>query len=140
MLKQGDPVVNVHIPSFGKLLYPDVLDAYARAADFFQALFPDGHVWFHCETWMMYPPVHALIPKGNMTRFTADYEVVSAYIDPNEDDRFRVFPHPPEDPVEIYPENTPLQRDLKAWLLAGNTMGLGHGLMLWKNGAVVPFR
>ena len=79
---------------------------------------------------MMYPPVRAMIPKGNMIRFTEDYELVSAYIDPNEDDRFRVFPHPPEDPVEIYPENTPLQRDLKAWLLAGNVMGLGHGLML----------
>ena len=87
---------------------------------------------------MMYPLVHALIPKGNMTRFVADYEIVSAYIDPEQDDRFRVFPHPPEDPVEIYPENTPLQRNLKAWLLAGNTMGIGHGLMLWRNGRIVP--
>lgn len=137
VLKPGDPVINVHIPSFGKLLHEDVLDAYARAAVFFKNTFPDGKFWFHCETWMMYPQVYALIPKGNMTRFVADYDIVSTYIDPTQDDRFRVFPHPPEDPVEIYPENTPLQRDLKAWLLAGNTMGIGHGLMLWKDGGII---
>ena len=133
-----DPVVNVHIPSFGKLAYEDVLDAYSRAANFFGHLFPDGAVWFHCETWMLYPQVNALLPAGNMKRFSEDFDIVHACIDPNQDDRYRVFLLPPNVPVSEYPEKNTLQKNLKAWLLEGNTMGVGFGLFLWKDGEVVP--
>lgn len=133
-----DPVINVHIPSFGKLAYEDVLDAYSRAAKFFGHLFPDGAVWFHCETWMLYPQVNALLPAGNMKRFSEDFDIVHAYVDPNQDDRYRVFMLPPHVPVSEYPEKNTLQRNLKAWLLEGNTMGVGFGVFLWKDGEVVP--
>lgn len=137
-LRPHDPVVNVHIPSFGKLGYEDVLDAYSRAAAFFGHLFPDGAVWFHCETWILYPQVNALLPAGNMKRFSADFDVVHACIDPAQDDRYRVFMLPADVPVEEYPVKNALQRDLKAWLLDGNTMGVGFGLFLWKDGRIVP--
>lgn len=136
-LRLGEPVINIHIPSFGKLLYADVLDAYTRAAAFFAPSFPDGAVWFHCETWILYPPVNALLPEGNMRRFSADFRLAEAYIDPKQDDRFRVFERPPEEPVSSYPETNQLQRRLKQWLLAENTMGVGVGCFLWKNGEVV---
>ena len=137
-LRPHDPVVNVHIPSFGRLAYEDVLDAYSRAAKFFAHLFPDGAVWFHCETWMLYPTVNALLPAGNMRRFSEDFQIVRACIDPGQDDRYRVFMLPPEVPVAEYPEKNMLQKNLKAWLLEGNTMGVGFGLFLWKDGEVVP--
>lgn len=137
-LKPHDTVLNVHIPSFGRLTYEDVLDSYTRAAKFFSHLFPDGAVWFHCETWIFYPPVNALLPNGNMKRFSEDYELVHSYIDPETDDRYRVFMVPADVPMEHYPENNALQRNLKKWLLDGNTMGLGHGLFLWKDGHIVP--
>ena len=38
-LRIGEPVVNVHIPSFGKLSYEAVTDSYRRAAEFFQQKF-----------------------------------------------------------------------------------------------------
>ena len=137
-LKPHEPVVNVHIPSFGRLAHEDVLDAYSRAAKFFGHLFPDGAVWFHCETWMLYPQVNALLPAGNMKRFSEDFDVVHACIDPNQDDRYRVFMLPPDVPITEYPEKNTLQKNLKAWLLEGNTMGVGFGLFLWKDGEVVP--
>ena len=136
-LHPHEPVINVHIPSFGKLVYADVLDAYSRAAKFFAPLFPDGAVWFHCETWLLYPQVNALLPEGNMKRFSEDFDIVHACIDPNQDDRYRVFMLPPHVPVAEYPEKNTLQRKLKAWLLEGNTMGVGFGLFLWKDGEVV---
>lgn len=137
-LKPHDPVVNVHIPSFGRLAYADVLDAYGRAATFFGHLFPDGAIWFHCETWMLDPEVNALLPEGNMKRFSADFDIVHAFVDPNQDDRYRVFDLPKSVPVAEYPETNTLQRRLKAWLLEGNTMGVGFGLFLWKDGEIVP--
>ena len=137
-LKPHESVVNVHLPSFGRLAHEDVLDAYSRAAKFFGHLFPDGAVWFHCETWMLYPQVNALLPAGNMKRFSEDFDIVHACIDPNQDDRYRVFLLPPDVPVAEYPEKNTLQKNLKAWLLEGNTMGVGFGLFLWKDGEVVP--
>lgn len=137
-LKPHESVVNVHIPSFGRLAHEDVLDAYSRAAKFFGHLFPDGAVWFHCETWMLYPQVNALLPAGNMKRFSEDFDIVHACIDPNQDDRYRVFLLPPDVPITEYPEKNTLQKNLKAWLLEGNTMGVGFGLFLWKDGEVVP--
>ena len=138
ILQQHAPIINVHIPSFGRLYYDEVLDAYARAAAFFAPHFPDGAIWFHCETWILYPPVNALLPDGNMRRFSKDFDVVHACIDPSQDDRYRVFMLPPEVPVTEYPENNALQRDLKAWLLQGNTMGVGFGLFLYQKGQIIP--
>ena len=137
-LRPGEPVVNIHIPSFGKLAYADVVDAYGRAASFFGDRFPGGAVWFHCKTWILYPPVNRLLPDGNLKRFSGDFQVVHAScVDPLQDDRYRVFHLPADTPMEDYPETNTLQRNLKAWLLAGNTMGIGSGLFLWKDGEVV---
>lgn len=137
-LHRHDPVVNMHIPSFGRMYYADVLDAYGRAAEFFGRFFPDGAVWFHAETWILYPQVTALLPEGNLKRYAEDFDIVRAWIDPETDDRYRVFMLPAHVPMEEYPEKNTLQRNLKAWLLDGNTMGIGFGLFLWKDGKIVP--
>lgn len=136
-LKKDAPVINMHIPSFGKLAYPDVLDAYRRAADFFQAYFRGGPIWFHCETWILYPSVNQLIPEGNMRRFSQDFQVVHTCIDPNQDDRYRIFGLPPDVPIAAYPENNILQKRLKSWLLQGNRMGVGSGVFIWKDQEVI---
>lgn len=137
-LHPHDPVINIHVPSFGKLDHSAVLDAYGRAAAFFGHLFPDGAVWFHCESWILYPQMQTVFPGGNLKRFSADFDIVHAFIDPMQDDRYRVFFLPPEIPMETYPETNALQRNLKAWLLDGNTMGVGFGLFLWKHGSIIP--
>ena len=72
-----------------------------------------------------------------MRRFSQDFTVVRACIDPEQDDRYRVFGRPPSIPVAEYPATNRLQQGLKAWLLAGNTMGVGFGLLLWKDGKVL---
>ena len=136
-IKAHDPVINVHIPSFGPLYYEEVLDAYDRAAEFFGHLFPDGVFWYHCETWFLYPPVKELLPEGNLKRFAEDFKVVHTCFDHSYDDRYRIFQVPGSVPMEQYPEKTSLQRNLKSWLLAGNEMGLGFGLFVRKNGTIL---
>ena len=136
-LNVQDPVINVHIPSFGRLGYEDVLTSYKKAASFFGHIFPDKVVWFQCETWMLYSPVNALLPEGNIKRFTDDFDVIRTYVNPGHDDRYRVFQMDNSIPVSDYPETTALQRNLKAWLLDGNTMGIGIGVFLWENERIV---
>ena len=136
-LSKGDPVINVHIPSFGKLQYGAVEAAYESATVFFRRFFPEGDVWFRCETWFFYPQVRGMLPRGNMQRFASDYTVVHAWIDPMQDDRYRVFDLPADVLPEQYPQNNPLRKKLKTWLLAGNTMGVGIGFLLWSRGKAV---
>lgn len=136
-LQKGDLLLNVHIPSFGKLLYEDVLDAYRQAAQFFQDKFPNRLIWIQAETWILYPPVMQLLPEGNLRTWAKDYQVVLACIDPKQDDRYRIFQKPSSTPVQEYPEKNPLQRQLKAWLLEGNQMGIGFGYLLMKDGSLI---
>lgn len=137
-IKKGDPVLNVHIPASGSLNHEMVLDSYRRAAEFYRDAFPDGVVPFQCQSWLLYPRTCALFPAGNLRAFQADFEIVTAGLVPQEDDRWRIFYVPETVPVEMYPEETTLQRNLKAWLLAGNQMGQGIGMFLWKDGAILP--
>ena len=134
VLHKGDPVLNVHIPSFGKLLHEDVEKSYQQATAFFRDMFPNGQVWIQAETWILYPKVNAMLPEGNMRHWADDYHIVHAFIDPNQDDRYRIFHLPNGTPMEQYPETNPLQCKLKSWLMEGNRMGIGFGYLLLING------
>ena len=127
-IKKGDPVVNIHIPAAGPLDHDAVVDSYHQAAQFFSTNFPNGVVPFQCSCWLLYPPILEMIPRGNLWAFSQDYEIVSVKDTTLEDDRWRVFFVPETVPVEDYPEDTTLQRKLKAWLLEGHTMGSGLGI------------
>ena len=87
---------------------------------------------FCCESWILYPPVYALLPEGNLRRFGADYTVTHSRLDPLQDDRRRVFHMPNGTPIERYPEGNSLQRALKPWLLAGSRMGEGMGFFFYE--------
>lgn len=134
----GDPVINLHIPSSGPLIYEDVLAAYKQAACFFGKHFSEDAIPFQCETWLLYPRVNNLLPNGNMKRFTDDFDVRMAGIDPRQDDRWRVFHVPNSTPITEYEERTSLQRNLKSWLMEGNNMGIGVGCFFFENDRVLP--
>ena len=137
ILHAGDLILNVHIPSFGKLKYEDVLESYRRAGEFFHDRFSGRPIWVQAETWILYPPVNEMLPEGNLRRWASDYKLVHHCIDPNQDDRYRIFHLPNGTPMEQYPQNNPLQCALKAWLMEGNTMGIGFGYLLLEDGRIV---
>lgn len=130
-VRKGDTVVNVHIPAAGPLDHNAVEESYYQAAQFFAESFPRGVVPFQCTSWLLYPPVLEMVPMGNLWAFSQDYEIVSIEDVSPEDDRWRVFLVPETVPVEEYPEETTLQRRLKAWLLEDNTMGSGLGMFFY---------
>lgn len=132
---KGDAVINVHIPAAGPLEHGAVLQSYQMAAQFFREAFPSGVIPFQCTTWLLYPPVLEMVPQGNLWTFSRDYEIVAVEDASEEDDRWRVFHVPESVPVEAYPEETTLQRRLKAWLLEGNSMGSGLGMFFYTSDA-----
>ena len=72
-----------------------------------------------------------------MKRFSRDFTVVRACIDPGQDDRYRVFMLLPSTPMTEHPEDNRLQCNLKAWLPEGKAMGVGFGLFLWMEGIIL---
>lgn len=140
IIRKGDPVINVHIPEAGPLKPELFKEAFGKAAEFFNDCFCSDAIPFVCLSWLLYPPVVALCPEGNLKSFAACFDVVDSIINTEHDDRWRIFQVPPDMAVEDYPEDTTLQRSLKKWLLAGNTMGCGEGILFLKNGEVLSHR
>ena len=136
-LREGDTVVACHIPSSGPLRPDDVTDAFRRARDFFPDVRVDGAFPLFCSSWLLYPPVSALFPAGsNLAKFAARFEIAAAVPTPENPDVWRVFDRP-YDPAAVadLPDATMLQAALKAFLLAGNCMGSGKGVIFLRDDA-----
>lgn len=121
--KNGTREISLHIPSDADLS-PAAIDAsFAAFRAFMQKFYPDwqGEAWV-CDSWMMSPALPHLLPEGsNILAFQRRFEVLSS-----EEDSLGVLDwvFPPHREISPnLPENTSLQRRMKAWLLAGGKVG-----------------
>lgn len=121
------PVLEVHIPEGEPLDLEAVCDSFAQAAAFFREIVPYKAVSFHCESWLLSPQLKKLLPpKSNILKFQ---ELFSVYKEiPARQAEERVFGIISDKPQE-YPEDTSLQRMLKRFLLEGNAVGMGCGVI-----------
>ena len=126
--------LHVHIPSDAALTRAALDDSYARARAFFAgagAAFcksgPPRAVL--CGSWLLAPALDGLLPEGSgIRRFAGDYERVRVQEENTEFYRWlfqRLEPVPPED----LPEDTSLQRAVKAHLAAGGRIGMAWGVL-----------
>jgi hypothetical protein len=75
VLKQGDAVLNIHIPANtsrnGPLIREACADSFRQAIDFFPRYFPDFTFnAFMCQTWMLDVQLSDLLPmKSNIVQF-----------------------------------------------------------------------
>lgn len=141
-LQKGDTVCNCHIPSSGRLLFPDVLDSLRRAYDFYKSERKDGVLPVTCNSWMLYPPLIERLPESsNIRRFYELFDVITAKEQEHNRDFWRIFslPFTPEN-LQIAPENSSLQRTVKAFLKEGNLLGSGLGVLLFDGEKVLSDR
>lgn len=130
-LKEGEPVLSVHIQTGSDISRHAVDGSYRLAREFFPKYFPDFICkWFYCSTWLLDPVLKKLLPEGSrILDFQSDYDV--AFII-NEGDWYfpRIFniKNKPAD-CENLPENTSLRRAAKHHILQGGTIGWALGLM-----------
>lgn len=128
-------VINVHIPSSGKLNMEECHASYRQAAAFFADAFPGDTVAFYCWSWMLFAPHKAFLkPDCGVIKFMNEYDI---YHTGEEDgDLWRIFNRTYENDPDVLPEDTSMQRAYKAWLKAGNHAGYGEGIFyLSKNDA-----
>lgn len=129
-IKKEDKIINVHIPSSGKLLQEDCLDAYKQAYDFYKEYHRDGVLYLYCHSWLLEPALEELLDEtSNIIQFKRNYRVFRTDKRGTFPDAWRVFMQKEDVPIEEYPENNSLQKKIKEYLLKGNTIGYGLGVM-----------
>ncbi len=126
--KEGDLVYNCHIPSAGPLTPELVMDSLKKAYAFYQP--KDGILKVVCNSWMLYPPMYEVYPEGsNLRAFMELFTILNTKEDPENKNLWRIFGSEKE--LQKLPEGSSLQRRLKTFLLEGNNMGHGYGILLF---------
>lgn len=133
LLKNGDYVLNVHIPAGGKLAHDEIILSYKLAAEFFAELMPDiVFKGFMCESWMLSPQLKDILPSSsNLVQFLSDYKLFGT--DSGDESFYTyIFVKKPED-LRALSEKTALQRAVKAHLLSGGKIEAGRGFIPVEN-------
>ncbi len=133
-LKNGDRVLNVHIPSLGPLLYDDCKASFQKAANFFRDDFGEKPVAFVCHSWLLYPEHRVFLPpNSNILKFMSFFDIISSEVSEDKEDLWRVFYKDWEkEPIDL-PRNTSIQRAYADWLIKGNKIGMGYGVLLYED-------
>ena len=128
VLCPGDPVIGLHIPADGRLTPEEVDAALTEIKAFAAAYFPEyRYRAFTCNSWLMDPQLETLLgPDTNIVRFSRRFTRLTRKSDGNAVFYF-IFLKSGAVPPETLPENTRLQRALKAHYLAGRRIHESYG-------------
>ena len=131
VLRRGDPVINIHIPSCGPLTDEVRMDSYRRAFAFYGGK-PGEPMAFVCHSWLLYPEHRSFLPPtSNILRFMNDFDIIESAEDPAFGDGWRVFGKYAGGPVDRLPQTTSLQRAFVQRLREGKPTGFGYGVLFF---------
>jgi hypothetical protein len=133
VLARGDRVVEVHIPSGGKLLEAECREAFREAKSFFARLYPeDRFAAFTCRSWIMDPALADLLPESsNLVVFQRSFHPLPLVGDERQTYDL-VFGDPDVDLSRVSPK-TNLQRAIIDYVKRGNRMRSSAGFRLWND-------
>ena len=132
--KPGQREIGVHIPSDTKL-EPELLNDSLRQADgFLREYFPEwADLPKTCESWLLSPVLKELLPPDSrILRFQQAFDLREVF--PEDDAALEWVFHVAQGQREgldftKLPEDTSLQRKMKALLLSGRKPGAGEGVL-----------
>ena len=122
--------IETHIPQGEALTEEKCLDAFIEAKEFFNKYFPQTQVkYFMCDSWLLNPNLAEILkPESNVVKFMKLWTPVPFVSDNSSQAIQRVFGFNfKRANLQDAPENTSLQKALKAYLLQGGTMDLTLG-------------
>lgn len=129
-LKEGDEVINCHIPSSGKLDPELIVDSLKRAYDFYGC---KDEMIVHCASWMLYPPYAkaGVFPEGTNLKYFYDlFDVVEILPRDLGANLWRVFGTYETDTSKL-PKDTGLRKRLCEFVEKEKTEGVGRGFMIY---------
>ncbi len=120
--RDGKDIVNIHIPAGTKLNVYENLKSFKGAIDFFDRYYPEYKMTgVMCESWLLSDKIEEVM--GGPTNISRFGDMFDRYdIGDTKGDAVLRFVYnfaAPYPPIEDVPEDTTLQRKLKAYMLSG---------------------
>lgn len=131
MLKAGDTVIYIHIPSSGPLNIDDVRESLRMARDWYKKDFEGGDVPLACSSWLLYTPLTERLPdRSNIKKFAALFDIFDNRGESTNKNFWRIFyrKYSPELLSEIEPKNS-LERAAVELIKSGDSLGVGLGII-----------
>lgn len=129
LVEEGRNLVSLHIPSDARLQLPLLRNSYLEAKSLIDRTFPDfANVPYVCGSWLLSPNLKDLLPStSNILKFQQSFMLTGTFADQS----FKEWVYKRTDiPDADLPENTTLQRSLKAFLLDGGIFHSGEGTLI----------
>jgi len=131
-VKEGDPILGVHIPLEGPLLMEDVMESFQRAYDFYGIDY-NGYVIIRCSSWMLFPPFVEMFKEGsNLKKFVDLFEIYKTDTNDNFRVAWRIFNTRDISNPDALPQDTSLRRKMVEYIKAGGKAGDGYGVTAYK--------
>lgn len=132
VIKKGDPILGLHIPSSGPLTKEAREDSYRKAYNFFGHKF-DEEIVIQCNSWLLFPDNRKFFPKhSNILDFMDDFNIIDFNTEDHFSNAWRIFGKHHQKPINELPLDTSLQRSFVEWIKAGNKTGTGYGIKFYK--------
>ncbi len=127
-LKEGDRVINVHIPRSLTPLDEESCDkAFMQAQEFFAEEVGENCV-FVCKSWLLYPENKKLISEEkNIYKFMSRFDIIRFGINKNGEDLWRLFDTDERNPERL-PQDTSVRRAYVEHMKKGGKTGWGYGV------------
>lgn len=139
VLKEGDEVYFCHIPSSGPLLESDVLASLKQAHSFYRSELKNGILPVVCHSWLLYQPFETVFAgSGNVLKFRDMFDVIENQLDLTNRNFWRVFNQPfSMQALNDASPKTRMQKNLKDFLLSGQAMGDGFGVLVFDGEKII---
>ena len=130
VLTPDTKVLNVHIPRSKEPLTEDAcIESYREAKAFFKTEVESDPCPFVCDSYLLYPENEAFLPpKTNTYRFFKSFDILSARIDRERKNLWRLF-DTHEKNIDRLPADTSMRRAFIEHLKKGGKIGEGRGIL-----------
>ncbi len=137
-IKDGDFMLNCHIPALGPLKHSDCVESYKAAYEFFKDRCRDGIMPIRCSSWLLFPPYGKVLETSeNITAFVKDFEIYGRSKQDKFEDAWRIFGTDYKDDISVLPQNTSLQKAFVQYLSENNDYGEGKGILLFDGEKII---
>lgn len=129
-LRDGEKIISMHIPS-DSLFSDDAIDrSLSDARKFICEKFPEySKAPFACESWLLYTGLQDFLSeKSRILAFQKRFEIIEQ-LPKGEHYLNFIFNKSDCSDYASLPENTSLQRNIKAILLSGKMIDVGYGII-----------
>ncbi len=129
-VKQGDNVIEVHIPAVGALKPEECEESLRRAREFFKKHFPQyDYKCFTCHSWLLDPTLkEVLSPNSNILRFADMFKIADT--EPSDDILKYVFEwNTTRLNLHLFPATTSLGEKVKSHLKNGGSFRCALGVI-----------